>query len=251
MLKQYKHRPRDEAMELIETYIAEHNLTPHVKLPSERDMCDMWNLNRATLRSAVRRMIMEHRLYARIGAGTYVAPPKFVRHLQDMESLARTAEKTGRTLTTRLLHSDMLECNKELSQKMRLKLGHRIFVLQRLRSLDGVPTTLELSYIDHERCPGIEKRDLSAESLYAILRADYGIQVTHGQENISITYATEQEAELLDIAQGTPAFYVNGVTCDTDDRPVECFKSTSRADQLLFTSVLTAKDETEEGEAGA
>lgn len=248
MLKQYKHRPRDEAMELIETHIAQNGLVPHDKLPSERDMCDMWNLNRATLRSAVRRMIMEHRLYARVGAGTYVAPPKFVRHLQDMESLASTAEKMGRGLTTRLLHSGMLECNKELSQKMRLKLGHRIFVLQRLRSLDGVPTTLELSYVDYERCPGIENRNLSAESLYSILRADYGIQVTHGQENIGITYATEQEAELLGIAQGTPAFYVNGVACDAEDRPVECFKATSRADQLLFTSVLTAQGGPEDGE---
>ncbi len=241
MLKQYKHKPRDEAMELIETYIVSEGLKPHDKLPSERDMCDMWDLNRATLRSAVRRMILEHRLYARVGAGTYVAPPKLVRHLQDMEALAITAEKMGRTLSTRLLHTGFIECNKELCQKMRLTLGHRLFVVQRLRCLDDVPTILELSYVDYERCPGIENRDLSTESLYSILRSDYGIEVTHGRENISITYATEQEAGLLGVPEGTPAFYVNGVACDSDDRPVESFKATSRADQLLFTSVLTAK----------
>lgn len=239
MLRKYKNRPRDEAMELIEIHISENRLMPHDKLPSERDMCDMWNLNRATLRSATRRLIQENRLYAKVGAGTFVAPPKFVRNLQDMETLACVAEKAGRTLTTAVLHTEILECNKELSQKLKVMLGHKLFALQRVRSLDGVPFILELSYVDYERCRGIERFDLAADSLYRILREEYGVQVDRGQESIGITYATEQEAELLGIPVGTAAFFMNGVSSDAGGRAVECFKAISRADQILFTSELT------------
>ena len=52
-------RPRDEATEHIECYILEKKLPPHAKLPSERDMCSMWNFNRTTLRSAIKRLIVE------------------------------------------------------------------------------------------------------------------------------------------------------------------------------------------------
>lgn len=228
-------------MELIESHIVENDLQPHDKLPSEREMCAMWNLNRATLRSAMRRLIMENRLYTKGAMGTFVAPPKFVRNLQDMETLASVAGKTGRKLSTCMLHAGVIECNKELSQKLQLTLGHRVYALQRLRSIDDVPFILELSYVDYERCPGIEAFDLAGTSLYRILREEYGVDVCHGQESIGITFATEQEAGLLGIPAGTAAFFMNGIACDAADRPVECFKAISRPDQIIFTSVLTAK----------
>ena len=79
-------RHRDEAVELIECYLQRYDLAPHRKLPSEREMCDMWGLNRATLRTALRRLIELGRIYSLKGSGTYVAPPKLERNLQDAKS---------------------------------------------------------------------------------------------------------------------------------------------------------------------
>jgi GntR family transcriptional regulator len=79
-------RHRDEAVELIECYLQRHDLAPHAKLPSEREMCEMWGLNRATLRAALRRLIELGRIYSLKGSGTYVAPPKLERNLQDAKS---------------------------------------------------------------------------------------------------------------------------------------------------------------------
>ena len=45
-------KPRDEAMENIENYIIRNGLKTDDKLPSERTMCEMWNLNRSTLQIA-------------------------------------------------------------------------------------------------------------------------------------------------------------------------------------------------------
>ena len=59
MNKSYKSRPRNEATERIEFYISSNNLPPYSRIPSERDMCEMWNINRTTLRSAIRRLINE------------------------------------------------------------------------------------------------------------------------------------------------------------------------------------------------
>lgn len=49
-------RHRDEAVELIECCLRTNDIPPHGKLPAEREMCEMWELNRTTLRAAIRRL---------------------------------------------------------------------------------------------------------------------------------------------------------------------------------------------------
>ena len=76
-------RPREEATELIECYIRRMDLQPYERLPSERELCQLWNLNRSTLRNAIRKLTEEGRLYSVKGSGTYIAPSKLERNLQD------------------------------------------------------------------------------------------------------------------------------------------------------------------------
>ena len=53
MKRKHAMSSRDFATELVESYIQEQGLKPDDRLPSERDMCAMWNLNRTTLRLRV------------------------------------------------------------------------------------------------------------------------------------------------------------------------------------------------------
>lgn len=103
MEQQFRARPRDQATEQIECYILQNDLAPHSKLPSERDMCSMWQMNRTTLRSAIRRLIVEGKVYHRKGAGTFVAPPKLERTLQDVKSFTDQVLQNYRSMQTRPL----------------------------------------------------------------------------------------------------------------------------------------------------
>ena len=231
-------RPRDEATEHIECYILEKKLPPHAKLPSERDMCSMWNFNRTTLRSAIKRLIVEGKLYNRKGSGTFVAPPKLERDLQDAMSVSEAVYLAGRVLETRLLDRQILKADRHVAQKLQLEEGSSVFYLRRLRVVDGIPVMIEHSYVDYSRYPYLERYDFCEESLYSVLEC-YGVGVHHGGEEVGITYTTEEEAQRLNMEEGQPVFYLSGVSCDINDRPVEYFKSVVRADQVRFSSVLT------------
>ena len=152
-------RPRDAAAELIECYIRSQNLSPHDRLPSERAMCEMWGLNRSTLRTAIRRLTEEGWLYSVLGSGTFVAPPKLERDLQDARSLTETVRDAGRMIRSQVLDLRITECSAWLSGKLGCAPGHPVFFLRRLRFLDNVPFTSETCYLDHEVCPGIENGD--------------------------------------------------------------------------------------------
>lgn len=57
MEKIKKIRPQDMAMEQIQWYIQENQLKPHTQLPSERELCTMWQMNRSTLHTAIQQLI--------------------------------------------------------------------------------------------------------------------------------------------------------------------------------------------------
>ncbi len=238
MIEEFKNRPREEAREQIEDYIAVHGLKGYDRLPSERDLCTMWGYNRMTLRSAIQNLIMEGVLYNKKGSGTYVAPQKLNRNLQDLKSFSATVQETGRTLTTKVVSKRIIECNKQVSQKLCLTLGHQVFELIRIRNIDDEPILIETTYLDYEKHAGIDTHDFGSESLYAVLETNYGTIVSSGSEKVGITYATTEEAKLLAVGEGTPVFFLTGVVSDCENRPVEYFKTIARSDKMRFSSTL-------------
>jgi GntR family transcriptional regulator len=198
----------------------------------------MWNFNRTTLRSAIQRLIVEGKLYQKKGSGTYVAQPKLTRNLQDLVALSVAAKQNGQAITNKVLSVDIMESNKQLTQKLRLPLGHQVHALTRLRYLDGEPVTIENSFMDYERFPNLTSHDFEKESLYEVIENESGIQIMRGEERVGIAYATNYEAELLEIEPEKAVFYLSGITYDEEGEPVEYFKSIVRSDRIRFASIL-------------
>ncbi|RPF47814.1 GntR family transcriptional regulator [Hydrogenoanaerobacterium saccharovorans] len=243
MVTEYRSRPREEAAERIECYIIQNKLSVHDRLPSERDMCEMWSINRSTLRSAIRRLTAEGILYSKVGSGTFVAPPKFERCLQDAEvdGFGRMVESAGRRVTTQVVSARICEATKQLSRKMHVMMGHRLFETVRLRYLDEIPVLLVTSYIDADRAPGIDQYDFSKCSLYSTLKEQYGIAICGGEEIVNVTYTDKEESEQLNIPENAPVFYQSGVVFDQEKVPVEYFKAIVRSEYIRFVSTLTTK----------
>lgn len=234
-------RPRDEAIEKIENYIIHNQLKPGDRLPSERSMCEMWDYNRSTLRSAIKQLILEGKIYNKNGSGTYVSEKKLVRNLQNADGFYQAARKAGREITTQVICTDFCETTKNIGQKMKLPLGHKLFRLVRVRFLDQIPVTISTAYLDAERFPGIELMDFESDSLYAMLKAHYGVEAAGGQEKLGITYCDAQEAVYLQVEEGAPVIYQSGVTMDEQDAVFECFKEITRSEYICFASELTRR----------
>ena len=240
-------RPRDEAVEQIECYIRSRDIAPYGKLPGEREMCEMWGINRTTLRSAIKRLIEEGKLYSRKGSGTYVAPPKLERNLQDAKSTTESVRGAGHSLRNRVLDIEVKQASSYEAEKLAIPEGKKVFHLRRLRIMDGVPYMIEASTINYECCPGIESYDFCDESLYRVLNYN-GVYLTQGQESVGITYATEEEAKLLQVEEGAALFFIIGVCGTPQGKPVEYFKAVARADKVRFSSVLRRAVKQRKGE---
>ena len=234
----YKGKPRDTAYEKLENYLVKNNYPPHYRLPGERDMCEMWNLSRTTLRAAISRLVIEGKLYRKKGSGTYVAPPKLIEDLQKIHSFAKLSKSDGRIPETKLISMELCPADKKIAGKLGLSLGEKVWQLVRIRMADTMPVRLENVFLPEKLFKKPDQNKLTAQSLYDMMEEDYGLRPEHGAEKIALAYATEREAQLLEVEAGAPLFYISGITRTKDEVAVEYYKNVVRGDMVRYQGVL-------------
>jgi GntR family transcriptional regulator len=111
-------------------------------------------------------------------------------------------------------------------------------MLRRVRSLDGLPVTLETVWLPAELCSPLLTLNMTDRSLYATLRDLLGIEPRHATERLTATLLDEFEASELDQRLGEPALLVERTTTDAAGRGVEAVKTLLRADRFSFTAQL-------------
>ena len=241
MKRKHAMSSRDFATELVESYIIENDLQPDDRLPSERDMCAMWDLNRTTLRNAIQRLVDDGVLYCRMGSGTFVARPKLVRNLQDVYGFSEAVRLAGRIPGSRLLYSGIQVADKAISRKLDVQQGTQVFALKRVRMIDGTPCSIETTIVNMKGCAGIENHDYQRESLFDVLRWDYGIKAMSGDEKISVTTLDAEEAELLGMEEGHSAIFKSGVLADAGGVPIEYYRTITLSELIRYATEMVAR----------
>ena len=247
MTQDYRPRPLDRPLSLLNVFVVHQPLLAGPRLPAARSLWVGGGVSWAARRSPTARMEKDGVLCSRPGAGTYVAQRKYTRNLQGLLSLSRSASEQGRRVTTRLLDLKRIECDKTLAKRFGQVLGYPLYKVARLRMVDGEPLMVETAFLPAERVEGLEKWDLERGSLFAVLEEAYGLIPEQGEEKVSITYATTDEAELMGIEEGAPLFWIVSQTYDQNGELLEYCRAAARPDRLRITSELKRRDAAERG----
>ncbi len=234
--------PKDKAIEGIRFYIMEHRLEPGDALPSERDLAEMIGVSRMALRGAIAHLVASHELVARQGAGTFLAKPPIMQVFEDSGSFSVNAQAMGYLPGSRLLEAEVLTAPEDVALRLEIPLGELAFHLRRVRLVDGMPCTLDDTWVNRRLCPGIESHDYCAESLYEVLAIRFDVRVRHGEERISITTVDAGEAVLLGLEPGDPVFFCSSVERDAERAPIEYNRQLIRPDRYRFASDSVPED---------
>lgn len=231
-------RPRENAIEKIEQLILDQNLSAHSRLPSERELCELWGLSRTTIRSAIDFLIGVDVLYRVKGSGTFIADEKKTRNIIGVNTLTRDFRERGVMYSTEILNFQIVKASKRVAEKLKILEGDEVYQLIRLRSLKSTPSFIETMYLDAKMVPNLDEYYSEKSSIHAIYRNVYNIRPVGGRESISVTYATEAEASLLNINERAPLFLTSGVTFNEDKIPLEYYKIVFRADHFRFVYMI-------------
>jgi GntR family transcriptional regulator len=220
--------------EAIEARIATGEWRPGDRLPAERDLAAQAGISRMTARQALTWLAERGAIEVRHGVGTFVAQPKLTSDPLHLLGFSEQMMATGGTVASAVLAQEVIPAPGAVATALRLDPGTDVVRIMRLRSLNGTPVLLETSYFPHALCAGIEHRDLTHRSLYALLDADYGIRLTHAQQTVEAVAANAFESGLFGIEPGSPMLLLVGVASTKDGVAGEYFKAAYRGDRFKF-----------------
>jgi GntR family transcriptional regulator len=202
------------------------------RLPSERALAERFGVSRMTARQAVQALRQGGGVYNRVGKGTYVRKLPFQHKLGQLISFSEDMRTAGIEPSSRVLQAEIIHCDEDIASRLNLEPGSRVAKLRRLRLANQKPVVIDTCYLQDALCPRLlEEHDFSRESLFRVLRHDYGLTLARADQTIRAGVANDEESDLLAIRDDPYplVFYLHGVCYTSRDWPVEYSFSVYRA----------------------
>ncbi len=206
------------------------------QLPPERDLAELADVSRVTVRKAVAQLVAEGQLEQRRGAGTFVRPqpPKLVHSLSALLSFTEYMRQRGKTSTSQILRRGLFLPSPDEQMALGLAGSDRVARVDRLRSADGVPMALEWSSLPQDILDDPERVETS---LYDVLRAR-GNAPTRAVQRITALNVTAADGQLLHLPDGVAVLRIDRTAYLPSGRPIEFTRGLYRSDIYDFVAEL-------------
>ncbi len=210
----------------------------NASLPSESELVKQYRVSRATVRSALSALERQGLIYRRKGKGSFVAIRRIESDVTALVSTSQDMQRRGWDLTTRVLKLERIAPPAHVVRALELTRGVRVYMLTRVRLVDGQPISVQTAYLPAQLYPDLETHDLSA-SLYHLSEYSYNLQYLNAREVLRARGATRDEARLLKLRAGAPVMYCERVTFTQQGTPMEYLEAVWRGDKYDFTVNLS------------
>lgn len=211
------------------------------KLPSERELAEQYGISRMTARHTLSILEREGVVERRVGAGTFISNYKIEMDFITFNSFTRTMLGRGLTPSTQVLSIKRSPVKPGIANKLHISVGEEIVIIKRLRNVNGIPISIEESFIPYKFCPGIDLRITNNHSLYQMLESEYGITLVKAKEYMKVKLAEESDSKLLRIRSESPCVLREAVAYDDNGQSIEFSTSLTRSDIVRFYSELHLK----------
>ncbi|MCM3789729.1 GntR family transcriptional regulator [Domibacillus indicus] len=206
------------------------------KIPSERELADIYQVSRMTARHAVMMLEREGFVERRVGAGTFITNERIRWNTVTVNSFTKGMQDKGRAPSTRTLIMEEREADAQTAEQLKVSEGERLFYLKRLRKVDNIPLAIEVSQIPYRYCPQIEHYMEDNVSLYHVLHQYFDIQLIRQKQYMKISLASQSESTLLGVPDLSPCISIEGQAFAESGQPIEVSQTLARGDLVEFYS---------------
>jgi GntR family transcriptional regulator len=206
------------------------------QLPPERELALAADVSRVTVRKAVAQLAQDGVLEQRRGAGTFVRPKrlKMEHSLSALLSFTEYMRQRGKESTSRILQRGLFAPTPDEQMALGLASAEPLARVERLRYADDVPMALERSSLPRDILPDPE---LVEVSLYDVLRARASAP-TRAVQRINAVNVVGEDAQLLNLAEGTAVLRIDRTAYLPSGRPIEFTRGLYRSDIYDFIAEL-------------
>ncbi|MEC4020984.1 GntR family transcriptional regulator [Streptomyces sp. H27-D2] len=210
---------------------------PSGMLPDERTLIADFGVSRNTIREALGVLSDEGAVERRPGVGTVIRHRAYEHTLERLSGLAETLEAHGR-VSNQVRVADVVRPPGEVARKLRVPDGESVVYIERLRTLGGVPLSLDLTYLAADIGIPLLKSDLAGRDLFSLIEESIGGRLGSASLSVQALNADAPTSALLEIPVGAAVFTVERLVRLPDGRPVDLEFLRIRGDRLAFRAEL-------------
>ncbi|MBI4844352.1 MAG: GntR family transcriptional regulator [Nitrospirae bacterium] len=215
--REYSQKLYVQLYELLKGKIESGEWKVDTQIPTEEDLCKIYEISKATVRLAISEMVRQGYLRRQQGKGTFVCKRVIPEGLSMLTSFKELMLEAGVVFETKVLAQTVMMPTDEINLKLDVHDDAHVIYLKRLRLVDNEPVLLQETYIPHHVCPQLLSDDLEHNSLLELLEAKHNIKITKVKGYIGIAYLSADEASLLELREDSAAllieqFYYSGET---------------------------------------
>lgn len=193
---------------------------PGERLDNQRSLAREFGVTLMTLRQALDLLERDGLIARRHGLGTFVARPAIDYDILHLRTLVADLSALGEDVATRFLRSHFAAADRRVAEALGLTEDAEVFVLERLRLVDGEPMSFQASYLPAALGADVSRSDLAVTPLRQVLTGKLGIEITAARETVSAVPLERRAALELGCRPGIAAFRSDRVSVGPDGTPL-------------------------------
>jgi len=207
---------------------------PHARLPSESELMAQYSVSRITVRHALAELEKEGVLFKLAGKGVFVSKPKAFQSLARLQGFAEAMAHQGHEIFNDVVAFGSIAANAEVAQRLGLAEGDAVSELQRVRYLNRVPVSFDITYVRPHIGARLAREDLATRDVFLIIENDYGIELGFADLAIDALLADAKLSTLLQINLGDPILRIARLTHTARGEPLDFEYLYCRVDNFQF-----------------
>lgn len=210
------------------------------QIPTEEDLCRIYNVSKATIRTAILELVRQGYLMRHQGRGTFVCKRIIPQGLTMSTSFREFMLGAGILFSTQVLAQTVTMPVDDLGLKLNITEDKHLIYIRRLQIVDGEPVFLQENYIPYYICPSMLNENVADNSVVELLEKKYEITITKVKDYIEVVNSGEEESKLLNLPKDSPVllFEQHFYSAETQ---VMYVRSIKRTDRFRFTMEFEKK----------
>jgi GntR family transcriptional regulator len=191
--------------EIIRKKIESNEWAVGSQIPTEDELCKIFNVSRATVRTAVLELVRQGYLKRQQGKGTFIYRKVISEGLNMQTNLREIFLEDDITLTSQILARTVMMPVNNLDSKLEISSDKHIIYIKRLSSIQNEPLLVQETFVPYHICPLLLEDDIEHHSLFELFEKKYGIKITRVKIFIELLCLKADEARLLHLPEGSYA----------------------------------------------
>lgn len=173
--------------------------------PTEKELMEIYQVSRVTVRQAMARLVQTGYVRIRRGIGTDVVYDKIEEQIESVISFTEEMRKHNIFMTTSYCSMELVKPGELVAKQLQIPLTEKCYCLKRVRNVDGKPIVYTVTYLKKIKELPLDSHYYT-ESLYQYLRESHGIWIGSGKDTLEAALPSPEIQKYLEIEAQMPIF---------------------------------------------